>query len=102
MQFTDKPHSCHTIGLECRDCVGSSALQLALVCGRLPKDDVERIFFKMYEDPSCHPACSLFCDVYHASVQGGAFTNGTSSNGVTEPEPDSIGWSYTAEPVLAT
>lgn len=102
MQFTDKPHSCRTIGLECGDCVASSALQLALVCGRLLKDDVERIFFKMYDDPSCHHASALFSDVYRASVQGGAFTHGTCSKDVSAPEPDSIGWSYTAEPVLAT
>ena len=101
MQFTDKPHSCRAIGLECGDCVAGSALQLALVCGRIPNQDVERIFFKMYDDASCHPMCSEFCDVYRASVLGGALMS-TSKNHVTSPEPDSLGWSYTAEPVLAT
>jgi hypothetical protein len=103
MQFHDKPHSCRAIGLECQDCVAGSALQLALVCGHIPNQDVERIFFKMYDDPSCHPMKSEFCDVYRASVRGGPFASADSgARDVTTPEPDSTGWSYTAEPVLAT
>jgi hypothetical protein len=103
MLFQEKPHSCHALGLECRDCVAGSALQLALVCGHIPTPDVERIFFKMYDDPSCHHMQSNFCDVYRASVRGGAFTSTSSSGGdVTSPEPDSTDWSYTGEPVLAS
>jgi hypothetical protein len=54
----------------------------------------------MYDDPACRSMSSEFCDVYRATVRGETALD-TVEGDVTSPEPVS-GWSYTAEPVLAT
>ena len=91
MNRTEKPHSCRLIGLECRDCVAGSALQLALVCGRIPSQDVERIFFAMYDDQACHAMSNEFCGVYRATVR--------ESTGSAASEP--AVWINSNEPVPA-
>ena len=91
MSPSDRPHSCRMIGLACRDCVAGSALQLALVCGRIPSLDVERIFFTMYDDEACQSMASEFCGVYREAVRG--------SSVIVMAEPAL--WMNTAEPVPA-
>jgi hypothetical protein len=56
------------IGLNCRDCVAGSALQLAMVCGQIPNQDIERIFFAMYDDPACMDMSEEFANVYQTCV----------------------------------
>jgi hypothetical protein len=75
MDHLQKPHSCHAIGLNCRDCVASTALQLALVCGgRVSGSDARRMFFAMFVDSACSPMVGDFVEVYQASAASVGFS----------------------------
>ncbi|MBS1834338.1 MAG: hypothetical protein JST65_16600 [Acidobacteria bacterium] len=73
MNQNQKPFSCRMIGLNCRDCVAGSALQLAMVCGQIPNQDIERVFFAMYDDPACMDMSDEFANMYRACVNKAEF-----------------------------
>ena len=48
-----RPESCYRAGLECAECVGQAARQVARVVESLEGEAVVRMFFQIYQDPGC-------------------------------------------------
>ena len=51
---------CIEVGLQCDDCVRSSASTIAMFCGNLGPDGIGIAFRLMYHKPECHSMHSTF------------------------------------------
>lgn len=57
------PH-CRVENLNCHECVGHSATNLAAIAGELNGAAVRQLFFAMYPAEPCLPMASAFVQVY--------------------------------------
>jgi hypothetical protein len=63
------PESCRLVGKECRDCIGSSASIIALLCPNLDAAAAQQMFFRMYRHHGCGGMARMFVREYLGAVE---------------------------------
>lgn len=60
----NSPEACAAVGLECRNCIQSSATSVARVCNEMQESGVRQVFFQLYRATACSFMLPAFQRVY--------------------------------------
>jgi hypothetical protein len=68
LMVENSPEACAAVGLDCRQCVQSSATSVARVCGGMQEAHVRSVFFQLYPAAACSTMLGAFQRVYAESI----------------------------------
>ncbi len=68
LQVENSPEACAAVGLECRQCIQSSAASVARVCSSMQEAGVRNVFFQIYPAAACSAMLPAFQRVYAEAI----------------------------------
>ncbi|HME06159.1 MAG TPA: hypothetical protein VKG25_03880 [Bryobacteraceae bacterium] len=68
LQVENNPEACAAVGLECRQCIQSSAASVARVCNGMQEANVRSVFFQIYPAAACSVMLPAFQRVYAEAI----------------------------------